>query len=137
MTADKQIKYVTSPVIEVYVTGSKDSKSAPRARYYFAEDKLNGEFIKFCNNLGYWNPDHLDEWLLRFVLWTAKVTNGFLMVTDLQGIKTANGYIFTDPVVLCADVTRFGTTNMGEKGMERVKKASETLFDELGGRGAV
>ena len=100
-------------------------------RYYFAEEKLDGEFIQFCNNTGSWNPDHLDEWLMRFVLWTQKVTGGFMMVADLQGIKTPKGYVFTDPVVLCQDIMRFGSTNMGPLLMEKVANSAKVHMDEL------
>ena len=44
----------------------------------------------------------------------------YFKVVDLQGVKNG-GWIFrlTDPVIHCKDVTRFGRTNLGEKGMER------------------
>ena len=33
-----------------------------------------------------------------------EVTDGFLMVSDLQGVRTAEGYTLTDPVILCEDL---------------------------------
>ena len=55
------------------------------------------------------------------------VTNFFLLictfniiqVVDLQGIKNGEIFRLTDPVIHCKDVTRFGKTNFGEKGMQR------------------
>lgn len=78
------------------------------------------EFKKFSNNTGYWNEDELDETLLRFSEYTYNITGGYLMLTDLQGVKEACGsFMLTDPVVLCTDVNRFGHTNLGEAMMKK------------------
>ena len=55
------------------------------------------------------------------------------MVSDLQGIMTKDGYVLTDPVVLCTDLTRFGSTNMGEPLMERCKASAERHLESLVG----
>ena len=52
-----------------------------------------------------------------------QITNGYLMVVDLQGIisKGPNGeqaIELTDPAIHCTDLARFGDTNMGEEGMQ-------------------
>merc|ERR1712166_1125105 len=50
-------------------------------------------------------------------------TNGFMMATDLQGCqikKTSlvdvvkEGWVLTDPAMLCQDLSRFGPTNFSE-----------------------
>merc|ERR1712166_92847 len=50
-------------------------------------------------------------------------TNGFMMATDLQGCqikKTSlvdvvkEGWVLTDPAMLCQDLSRFGPTNFNE-----------------------
>jgi len=92
---------------------------------YFVEEVLDGTFTRYSYNTGYWEEDLLDEWLLRFALWTHKVTSGFLMVTDLQGVLTDEGYVLTDPVILCRDLSRFGNTNLGPEMMERCKSSAE------------
>jgi hypothetical protein len=71
-------------------------------------------FTKFSNNTGYWNADTMDETLLRFTKYTHDVTDGYIIVTDLQGVRSRNAYHLTDPVILCKDILRFGNTNLGE-----------------------
>ena len=48
-----------------------------------------------------------------------------MMVVDLQGIKTPEGYVLTDPVVLCEDSRRFGSTNLGKEGIKRCMRLLE------------
>lgn len=76
------------------------------------------EFRRFSNNIGWWEPD-TDELLMRFMRWTHQVTEGHMMVVDLQGVRTEEGFLLTDPCILCADVTRFGSGNLGPRAMER------------------
>jgi serine/threonine-protein phosphatase PP1 catalytic subunit len=76
------------------------------------------EFRRFSNNIGWWEPD-TDELLMRFMRWTHQVTEGHMMVVDLQGVRTEEGFVLTDPCILCADVTRFGSGNLGPRAMER------------------
>ena len=83
------------------------------------------------------SQERLDEWLLRFALWTYEVTGGYLMVTDLQGVLTAEGYTLTDPVVLCTDLTRFGSTNLGAEMMARCRASTEAHLEALAGLGAI
>ena len=60
------------------------------------------------------NEAHLgNDTLLRFCEYTHKITNGFLMVVDLQGVLRDNTYWLTDPVILCRDIRRFGPSNLG------------------------
>ena len=73
------------------------------------------EFVKYSNNTGYWDGDHLDETLLRFTKYSHDVTAGYIMVTDLQGVKKGDQFYLTDPFILCKDIVRFGNTNLGEK----------------------
>jgi hypothetical protein len=105
------------------------------SRIYFAEPFLEGTFTRYSYNTGYWEEEKLDPWLLRFALWTYQVTSGFLMVADLQGIRTSAGYELTDPVILCTDLNRFGNTNLGPEMMERCKQSAEKHLADLEGRG--
>ena len=45
-----------------------------------------------------------------------------MMVVDLQGVRSTEGYVLTDPVVLCEDVCRFGSTNLGPRMMRKCIK---------------
>jgi hypothetical protein len=115
--ANRQVRYVLSSVATV--------KTAKGSRTYFAEQFLEGSFTRFSYNTGHWEEDRLDPWLLRFALWTYKVTGGFLMVADLQGILSDQGFVLTDPVILSTDLSRFGNTNLGAEMMERCKASAE------------
>jgi hypothetical protein len=125
--ANRQIRYVLSSVATV--------ETAKGSRTYFAEPFLEGSFTRFSYNTGLWEEDRLDPWLLRFALWTYKVTGGFLMVADLQGILSDQGFVLTDPVILSTDLRRFGNTNLGAEMMERCKASAEAhLFTMTGGK---
>ena len=91
--------------------------------FFFVEQYLDGDFTRYSYNTGFWEESRLNEWLLRFALWTYEITDGFMMVADLQGVHTPSGFILTDPVVLCKDLNRFGSTNLGEELMLRNKTA--------------
>jgi hypothetical protein len=122
-----QMRYVLSSVATV--------ETDKGSRIYFAEPFLEGTFTRYSYNTGYWEEEKLDPWLLRFALWTYQVTSGFLMVADLQGIRTSAGYELTDPVILCTDLNRFGNTNLGPEMMERCKQSAEKHLADLEGRG--
>ena len=121
----RQMRYVGASVASV-----EDGK---HEKHFFVEEVLDGDFTRYSYNSGYWEEEKLDEWLLKFALWTHAVTGGYLMVTDLQGIATQDGYVLTDPVVLCTDLSRFGVTNMGEAMMERCKASAERHLEALVG----
>jgi|AntAceMinimDraft_12_1070368.scaffolds.fasta_scaffold12380_3 hypothetical protein len=112
--------------------------SIDSTRYYCMEDVLPLEgFKKWSNNTGYWNDDehhapHVQQ-LAAFSAWTSDVTKGYLMVTDIQGSVITNGgdeskahIVLTDPVILCDDVLRFGSTNMGPYFRKRCLDTART-----------
>lgn len=123
-------------VLEVCVVEEEDEfneKSGSRRFCTEAPLPTDGStFIKYSNNTGYWNDDHIDESLLRFTDFTFMVTHKYLMVTDLQGVRTGNEFFLTDPVILCEDVLRFGHTNLGEKFMKKCKDSTRALMSENG-----
>lgn len=104
-------------------------------RRFCAEHVLNtrkSPFTRFSNNLGYWDEDHLDESLLRFTAWTHAITDGYLLVTDLQGIKKGHSFTLSDPAILCTDLLRFGGTNLGATSIDRCKAITTFLLSERG-----
>ncbi|KAI1698245.1 alpha-kinase family domain-containing protein [Ditylenchus destructor] len=101
-------------------------------RYMSCERRCgrDSEFIRFsgyemlectctANNMKF----DVVELLMAFSHWTYKITGGYLMVVDLQGVlnmsesgrKTLE---LTDPAIHCTHLTRFGRTNLGEEGMK-------------------
>ena len=79
-------------------------------------------FKKWNNNCGYVSETNYSVTLDAFSHWTYTVTEGFLMVVDLQGVDRDDKYILTDPSVHCKE-PRFGLTNLGDYGMEQFFKS--------------
>jgi hypothetical protein len=123
-------------VLVVEETSAQNEKSGNRR--FCAESPLpstpgSTAFTKYSNNTGYWNMERADESLLRFTEFTYEVTNGYLVVTDLQGSRGRNGhYYLTDPVLLCQDLNRFGNTNLGEQFMLKCLASTRSLLEERG-----
>jgi hypothetical protein len=123
-------------VLQVCVVEEEDeSKEASGSRRFCTEEPLPKDgsvFTKFSNNTGHWDEDHLHETLLRFTDYTYKVAHGYLMVTDLQGVRKGNDFYLTDPVILCKDILRFGNTNLGKKIMEKCIQSTHAYMTENG-----
>ena len=116
--------------LTVYVVEEEDSEER-----FCAEDQLPcaaTAFTKYSNNTGYWNEDEINQSLLLFSHFTHKKTGGYIMVTDLQGVRHGNEYILTDPALLCNDNTRFGETNLGGDFIEKCLTATEAMLEEYG-----
>jgi hypothetical protein len=100
---------------------------------YCAEELLptdEGSFTRFSNNTGFWNEDEINQSLLLFTRFTFEKTGGYLMVTDLQGIRTEDEFILTDPAILCMDKVRFGGTNLGAKFMKKCMDSTNAMMEE-------
>ena len=123
------IEFLQVCVVEEEATGREDSGE----RRFCAESLLDTKkypFTRFSNNLGYWDEEILNESLLRFTKWTHTITDGYLVVTDLQGIKKENSFTLSDPAILCTDHLRFGGTNLGPKGINKCMKSTTSLLAE-------
>jgi hypothetical protein len=67
------IRFLESHVVELQLSGGGSSRGALR---YNAESLLpEGEFVKFCNNLGNWDLDRADRWLADFCKWDLTPTH--------------------------------------------------------------
>ena len=76
-------------------------------------------FSKWMNNSDYAcgiDDSEYSATLEAFSHWTYQETDGYLMVTDLQGIRAGDRFILSDPAIHCTDASRFGETNLGEDG---------------------
>ena len=91
--------------------------------YCSQEPLIEGPYVKYNSNSGFVNKDEYAATLNAFSHWTYQVTNHYLMVVDLQGVKstspTGPRFALTDPALHCKDVTRFCSTNLGNEGMRR------------------
>jgi hypothetical protein len=94
-----------------------------RERFACIEEILQGgeDYQKWTNNASYVDKD-AEPILLAFIHWTWHVTDGYMMVCDIQGIETKKDeiteFVLTDPCLHCKDVTRYQTTNTGTEGMK-------------------
>jgi len=67
-----------------------------------------------------WDEDVFHPALARFALWTHEISDGYLMVVDLQGVRNPDGgFTLTDPVVLSTDLSRFSSTNLGTEAIAK------------------
>jgi len=93
----------------------------------------SSEVTRFSNNTGYWADEVLDETLLRFTDFTFQPTDGYLLVSDLQGERNQSGdFYLTDPVVHCTDTLRFGRTNLGQDCMPTCLTTARAQRNEKG-----
>ena len=104
-------------------------------RFMAYEKRFRGpttEMVKYTNNLGLvLNSVSLDEaskssleLAVAFSHFTHGITDGYLLVCDLQGITTKDKrgrstLLLTDPVIHCPKHLRFGTTNLGSHGVNQ------------------
>ena len=136
----KNMADIEMQIIAVYLANeySKKSKSGidisfieSKAVYQYNNDNAIVEcftienyinhtnYVKFNNNGGWVNKtEKYTDILQGFSCWTKTITNGYMQLVDLQGIIDGNKVILTDPAIHCnTHLTRFGETNMGERGM--------------------
>jgi hypothetical protein len=83
--------------------------------WYGLERVVPGTFEKWTDNQGFCETKY--RGLLEFAKWTKDITDGFMMVADIQGGKDSNGFTLTDPAMQCEDGNRFGKTNIGTPGI--------------------
>ena len=62
-----KIRFLSCHVAECRLPGVGDAGRAGEARRYNVEPPLpDGEFVKYCNNLGFWDLDRADRCLADF-----------------------------------------------------------------------
>jgi hypothetical protein len=123
-------------VLPVIVVEEVDEKNESSGNRRFCTENLlptgGSEFTKYSNNTGYWDADSLNETLLRFTKYTHDATHGYIIVTDLQGVRKGNTYHLTDPVILCKDILRFGNTNLGDTFIKKCIDSTQAHLNENG-----
>lgn len=90
-------------------------------KIYQVERRMQHEWHKWNNNNGGVSRNEYSTILQAFSHWTYHISNGRLMVVDLQGVKVERAYLLTDPALHCDDLLRFRRTrtNLGVKGMQQ------------------
>ena len=112
-----------------------DNEDGKLPRFMAYEKHFRGEapeFVKYTNNLDFvLNPGSLDEAArirvevaIAFSHFTHSITDGYLLVCDLQGITSRNKLgkptlLLTDPAIHCEKHLRFGKTNLEAPGISR------------------
>jgi len=118
----KKIEYLDA-------TGIRFVDKEDRIRYGCVENVLEGDYLKWSNNFSYVRGSTDEDFsatLQAFSHWTHSVTNGYLMIIDVQGVKNSeNRFTLTDPAIHCTDEARFGDSNIGSEGMEEFFKHHE------------
>ena len=128
-------KFLMAKVVRIYKTGGASAK-CPRFLVYEKKFRVDSStLIKYTNNMDFvLDPTTLDEsgrkkleLAIAFSHFSYDVTDGYLLVCDLQGVSTTdnNGkdtLLLTDPAIHCAKHLRFGKTNLGSLGMKRFFK---------------
>ena len=133
-----KIKFLMAKVVQISETGSTSDKSS---RYLAYEKRFRGDptMIKYMNNLDFvLDPKTLDEngrkrleLAIAFSHFTYDVTDGYLLVCDLQGISDVAEkgkkeiFLLTDPAIHCAKHLRFGKTNLFSVGIEKFFRKHE------------
>jgi hypothetical protein len=105
-SSSKRIRAVRSRILKLR-TGTGSWK------YLNMEEKLLGTFKKWTNNFGGIPERNRD--IVKFAKWTHEVSDGYLLVSDIQGVENATQIFLTDPAVICTDDKRFGPTNFQPK----------------------
>ena len=98
-------------------------KHRPKPFYCSKEPLIEGSYVKYTSNCGFVNKNEYTPTLNAFSHWTHHFSDGYLMVVDLQGVRSEKDgevtFTLTDPAIHCKDLMRFGSCNLGKKGMAR------------------
>ncbi|PXF46757.1 Alpha-protein kinase 1 [Gracilariopsis chorda] len=82
------------------------------------EEYLEGRFTKFLNNDGGHNSMVRANFPAAFAHWSWVNSGGLLMVSDIQGVRSGNSYVLTDPCVHSVGGGTYGITDLGMSGVE-------------------
>src|SRR3990167_5017297 len=85
-------------------------------KYILLEDRLTGDWIKYNNNGTFVNIKNKSQTAQAFTHFSYQSFRGKYLITDIQGIKTTFGYLFTDPAIHSKN-DDIGDSDRGERGM--------------------
>ena len=110
---NRPITYTDVHVLKV-VSRSDPDETPKLNEWVTCEDYIPGEFTKWCSNYGYIGSGSSS--LPSFMHWSWWHTGGEEMVADLQGVRTDDSYLLTDPVIMSLSGS-YGATDTGVEGM--------------------
>jgi len=111
--SSKQIRFI-EPV--VYECSSNICAPFLKGEKILVEPFLGKDaYVKFNSNSG-WENEDCGFTMAAFSHFTYHSSGGEMLVCDLQGVKTEDGYILTDPAI-CSVRQAFGSTDIGESGI--------------------
>lgn len=121
-------KFLMTKIVRIF---RGDGTTSPR--YLASEQRFRGKsstLIKYTNNTDFvLDPKTLDEngkkrleVAVAFSHFTHDITDGYLLVCDLQGVSSIDGkgketLLLTDPAIHCSKHLRFGKTNLSFGGI--------------------
>ncbi|CAF0763137.1 unnamed protein product [Didymodactylos carnosus] len=108
-----------NPVEIFYADADIVQQKNDLTKFYQVEARFNQSMQKWNNNSGGVHMVDYSTTLQAFSHWTYHFTAGRLMVVDLQGVRSDNVYLLTDPAIHFDDLKRYkeARTNLGAKGM--------------------
>jgi hypothetical protein len=86
-------------------------------RFYHVEKFLEGKFMKFSSNSGWEIQHELGKIPCSISHLSWFLSEGQLVVTDLQGTFDEKGYHLTDPAISSMQPGQYGVTDIGVKGI--------------------
>ncbi|XP_038062565.1 myosin heavy chain kinase B-like [Patiria miniata] len=112
INTSKPIEFVRPEFAQI-----RSSSNIPKNAIVVVERYLEGDFVKFSNNTGYVRPG-AEITPAAFSHFTYDVTNGEILVCDLQGVNNGTRYTFTDPAIHSAgkEMHLYGPSDLGKIG---------------------
>lgn len=108
----KPIRFISSDVLHFEKDGNRFVLSC--------EPKLDGAYEKWTNNAYPVSDSPTTNYLMAFSHFSYEESKHEVMVADLQGTETEREIILTDPAILSRDTMRYGMTNLGVLGMQKI-----------------
>eukprot|EP00026_Physarum_polycephalum_P007521 Phypoly_transcript_07583.p1 GENE.Phypoly_transcript_07583~~Phypoly_transcript_07583.p1 ORF type:complete len:332 (+),score=70.54 Phypoly_transcript_07583:588-1583(+) len=104
------------------------------AKYnFFVESHLSGVWKRFTNNTGGVSELEKAPTAIAFSHFSYQVSKEYMVVVDIQGIRTPSGYLLTDPAVHCK-ASKYGDSNFGAEGFDKFFETHEcnAICNKLG-----
>ena len=113
LSEEDAVKFIEVFIVDIEMDGE----------YKTMEKCLNKNmYKKWSNNGGFVNVSDYEPILDTFSHWTHEISNGQMIVVDLQGEKRNKQFLLTDPAIHTSTGNLFGINNSGLKGINKFFK---------------